>query len=308
MPPKPRFSAYGLLQASSDLLKTKISDLLLFVSVGALIYSLLKGVNFDLKYIFTTLQAETLTLISIGVYILLWLFAHASRLILWLTETRELAPAAASNSQSNRFTAPATATASQTEIDILTQLSSQAFPKGAFSDRDLLKKHTTYSRWFSLYPDFARLIRSQKGNKPAIGFCIVLPISQDSYRLYRNGEIDPWSWGAKDIVQSAKDIPMGEPLYLYFQAIYCPKLKTPKSESPFLTSVALEHIRSIKAAMGTKDVVIIAPRKSPAGQKGITALGFDGVRQSQAGFPLYELDTRHIQDRSKAAQAFAAVI
>jgi hypothetical protein len=305
MTPKSRLTAYYVLQKSSDLLKTRISDALLFISVAALIYSLLKGVNFDLKVIFSTLQAETLTLISIGVYVLIWIFAHGSKLILRLTETRELVPVSAMAAAPSRLAKRALAT--QADIEALGVISTYAFPPQAYSECDLAKKLNTYATWYAAYPNFARLLTDKDKSDEVVGFSVVLPIERNIYLKYRLGHGRPWDWTANDIVTQKSQILPGEPLYLFFQTIYC-RRKVPKNESSFLTSVVVDHVKSIVRGIDMDQFVIIAPRKSRAGQQSAVALGFERVRDSEAKFPLYELDSRVIADRDQNAQDFRNLI
>jgi hypothetical protein len=306
MTPKHRLSAYFVLQKATDLLKTKISDALLIVSVAALIYSLLKGVDFDLKIIFSTLRAETLTLISIGVYILIWVFAHGAKGILRLTETRELAPIKALQATSTCLMSR-TAT-SQADVDSLAVMSTYAFPPQAYSDCDLGKKQNTYATWFATYPNFARLILAKGKSDEVVGFSVVLPIKRSTYLKYRFGHARPWDWDANEIVSQANSLPANEAVYVFFQTFFCRRRHAPKSESPYLTSVVVEHLKSVIRGLDAKEYVIIAPRKSLAGQRSVQNLGFERIGESEGKFPLYEFVARVVNDRDQPAQDLVAAI
>jgi len=284
------FSIYYLARKLEALLH-RAHDWIVYFAVGLILWSSL-DLGTGLKHALSHLEPETIAGIALIVFSVVLRFTMQYCLRRW--NSAALSPADAIKTTSTVLVLRTVA--SQTDLEDLAEFASSVFPQGPFSNRDRRLKLTSYMRWHLIVPNFAKLITTPGGKPTVVGFSIILPLNEAAYVRYRTSDSEPWDWDHNSIDASKA----GEAAYLYFQAIYCYPTYG-KGEAGYLTHIVVEHIKEL--AQGRKPV-IIAPRKSASGQANLRRLGFEGVRDSLMGFPLFELDTRRLAELNAAAIGF----
>jgi hypothetical protein len=179
------------------------------------------------------------------------------------------------------------------------RLSVRAFPTGPFSDRSFEKKLDSFKRWHQCCRNSIWLVERKYMEHTICGMSILLPINKDTYINYRNAQSEPWGWGKNDIETDPDKIQ-----YIFYGACYLNK-SVGSGCGRFLSYVFLSHLQFFQR---TKDLVVICPRKSTAGKQNATTMGFEFIRTSDRGFPLFELDLRKVDELGSAAQAVHEIL
>ncbi|MEB3192548.1 MAG: hypothetical protein VKL42_19560 [Snowella sp.] len=182
------------------------------------------------------------------------------------------------------------------DIEDVANIFSQAFPHTAFSEVDMEKKRRTLRTWCQACPNSVLAVSTVSSRKEIVGFSIAIPLTKDTYVLYRNGQSQPWDWQKNNILSKNNT----RVAYIFHQVIYLKKT-IDNDAGKILTGLAVKHIALIA---NKKTPVVIAPRKSEAGKKNAKILGFENIGQSEKGFPLFELDLRKVDELSENAKDF----
>jgi hypothetical protein len=168
------------------------------------------------------------------------------------------------------------------------------YPADFISHLRLNSRREMYARWQDMSPNFAQVVRRTTGTQHTIaGCCVLLPITIATFAGYRNGLGAPDAWEPANVHLSPE-------LHIFFM----PALHFQKGESTQAPDVLAELFASFAGTRitDTKKTLIVAPIRTESEQANAKALGFEMFRHSKAGFEIWELDGRRMEELSASGR------
>lgn len=186
------------------------------------------------------------------------------------------------------------------EFAEVAELLGAAYPRYFVTEEDLRSTRDKYVAWAAVQPRAVMLIRNDEGQ--AVGVSVALRVKVESYREFRNGMGKSWGWSraALESPGTAGDC------VIFAQAAYCSARVGAGHEAGF-TELVLRHWATVWADRASR-VVILGARATERGCRNLEILGFESARRSEAGFPIYELDSDRAADLAEAARETLAYL